>query len=69
METEDRKGIAPDIVYATAKAKFFSERMSVVSGKKNGRVRLVFRIARRDMLEHLMEEIRKISGVREVCRL
>jgi GTP pyrophosphokinase len=69
IDTDDRKGITTDIMDATAKAKVFIERMSVVSGKKSGRVRLVFRIARRDMLEHLMEEIRKISGVREVCRL
>ena len=59
IETDDRKGITTDIMDATAKAKVFIERMSVVSGKKNGRVRLVFRIARRDMLEHLMEEIRE----------
>lgn len=67
--TDDRKGITTDIMDATARAKVFIERMSVVSGKKNGRIRLVFRIARRDMLEHLVEEIRKISGVHEVIRL
>lgn len=69
IETDDRKGITADILDETAKAKIFIERMSVVSIKKAGRIRLVFRIARRDLLDRLVESIRQISGVREVIRL
>ena len=69
VETDDRKGITAEILDEMNKAKVFIERMSVVSAKKSGRIRLVFRIARRDLLERLMESIRSVSGVREVTRL
>ena len=69
IETDDRKGITADILNALSEAKVFIERMSVVSAKKSGRIRLVFRIARRDLLEHLMDAIRKVPGVHEVNRL
>ncbi len=69
VDTDDRKGITAEILDEMNKAKVFIERMSVVSAKKAGRIRLVFRIARRDILERLMESLRKISGVREVTRL
>lgn len=69
IETDDRKDITADILNCLSKARVFIERMSVVSAKKSGRIRLVFRIARRDLLEHLVDSLRKISGVREVTRL
>lgn len=69
IETDDRKGITADILDKLSEAKVFIERMSVVSAKKSGRIRLVFRIARRNLLESLVSAIQKVSGVHEVKRL
>lgn len=69
IETDDRKGITADILDKLSEAKVFIERMSVVSAKKSGRIRLVFRIARRNLLENLISAIQKVPGVHEVKRL
>ncbi|MFA6835115.1 MAG: bifunctional (p)ppGpp synthetase/guanosine-3',5'-bis(diphosphate) 3'-pyrophosphohydrolase [Fibrobacteraceae bacterium] len=69
IETDNRKGITADILTEISKANAFLERMSVVSARDAGRIRMEFRIFRREQLEHLISRIEHIQGIREVKRI
>jgi GTP pyrophosphokinase len=69
IDTDNKKGITGDILAELTKANAFLERMSVVSNQTSGRIRIVFRIFRREQLESLIRNIESFDGVREIKRI
>ena len=47
-------------------ANVFLDRMTVVSAKYSGRIRLVFKAFRKEQVDTIISKIHLISGVREV---
>jgi len=68
IETDNKKGITIEILNTLEKSNIFLERMSVVSVKYSGRVRVVFKAFRNEQVRTIMSNIQKITGVREVLK-
>ena len=66
IETDNRKNITLDILQELKNANVFLDRMSVVSAKYSGRIRLVFKAFRKEQVDTIISKIHLISGVREV---
>jgi GTP pyrophosphokinase len=66
IETDNRKNITLDILQELKNANVFLDRMTVVSAKYSGRIRLVFKAFRKEQVDTIISKIHLISGVREV---
>lgn len=68
IDTDNRKGITVDILNELTKANVFLTKMSVVSIKYSGRIKLHFKAFRKEQVESLVFSIQTVSGVRKVSR-
>ena len=68
INTDNRKNITVDVLKKLAEANAFLTRMSVASVKYSGRIRISFKVFRKDQLKAIITGIQKIEGVREVYK-
>lgn len=66
IETDNRKGITIDILNELSTANVFLSQMTVASIKYSGRIRMKFKAFRKSQVEKVIENLKKIEGVREV---
>jgi len=68
IENDNRKNFTYDVLKALKDENLFMDRISSVGVNYSGRVRLVFKAYRKEQVDNLISNIKKIPGVRQVVK-
>ncbi len=69
IENDNRKNLTFDVLQELKNANIFLDRITSAGVNYSGRIRLSFKVYRKDQVDNLIAKLKNISGVRQVVKL